>query len=100
MTNYVDILIDKENNEKVAKFIYSDKPQSSKTPQKKKSMPGSEHRGAVLEKNKTKQNTHTKKTKKKPRKYFKKDNFPYHSKTSKGPMCLTSNDLWLPNMAS
>ena len=37
---------------------------------------------------------------KKIRKYFKKDNSPYHSKTSNWPVCLAKNGLWLPNMVS
>ena len=55
-------------------------------------MPGSEQRGAVLEKKKSKTN--------KTRKYSKIDNSPFHLKTSNGPMCLANNDLWLPNMVS
>ena len=56
---------------------------------KKKYMPGSEQRGAVLEK------------KQKTRKYSKIDNSPFHlKKTSNGPKCLASNDLWLPNTVS
>ena len=41
-----------------------------------------------------------KKKEKKRGKYSKIDNSPLHLKTSNEPMCLASNDLWLPNMVS
>ena len=55
MTNHADskdILIDHQKIEKVTEFNTSDKPHTLKTPLKKKCMPESEQRGAVLEKNK------------------------------------------------
>ena len=58
-----------------------------KTPLKKKYMPESEQRGAVLEK--------------KIRKYSRINNSPFHlKKTSNGPVYLANHDLWLPNMVS
>ena len=56
MTNHADseeILIDQQNNKKKGQISNTlDKPHTLKTLQKKKYMPGSEQRGAVLEKNK------------------------------------------------
>ena len=55
MTNHADseeILIDQQQIEKVTEFKYLGQNTHLKTLQKKKYMPGSEQRGAVLEKNK------------------------------------------------
>ena len=55
MTNHADsedILIGQQKIEKVTEFKYLGKPHTLKTPLKKKYMPESEQRGAVLEKNK------------------------------------------------
>ena len=53
MTNYADsedILIGQQKIEKVTEFKYLGQPHTLKTPLKKKYMPESEQRGAVLEK--------------------------------------------------
>ena len=67
MTNYADsedILIGQQKIEKVTELT-SDKPHTLKTPLKKKYMPESEQRGAVLEKT---------------RKYSRINNSPFHLK--------------------
>ena len=48
-------------------------------------MPGSEQHRAILDKNKE---------------TIQDRQLPFHLKTSNGLMCLTNNDLWLPNMVS
>ena len=65
----------------------SDKPHTSKTLQKKKSMPGSEQHGAVLEK--------------KHQEILQDRQLPILPKKQvMGPMCCANNGLWLPNMVS
>ena len=67
MTNHADtedILIDQPKIQKVTEFKYLGQ-HTLTTPQKKKYMPGSEQRGAVLEKS---------------RKYSKIDNSPFYLK--------------------
>ena len=76
--------------EKVTEFKYLGHSTHLKSLQKKKYMPGSEQRRAVLEVT---------------REYSKIDNSPFHFKKktitrSNVPMCLANNDLQLPNMVS
>ena len=90
MTNNADsedILTDQEKLKKWQNPNTSNKPLTPKTLQNKKYMPGSEQRGAVLKKNKT-------------RKYSKIDNSPFPFKKSNGPMCLANNGIWLTNIVS
>ena len=73
-----DILIDLEIIEKVTIQIHRTNHTPQRHFQKKKPMPGSEQRGAVLEKKK----------KKKPRKYSKVDKSPFHSKKQVMDKCF------------
>ena len=83
-----DILIDQQKIEKVTEFKYLGQTTHLKDTTKKKYMPGSEQRGAVLEKKTTKE-------------ILQDRQLPTSlKKTSNGPMCLANNDLWLPDMVS
>ena len=76
MTNHADsedILIDQQKIEKVTEFKYLDKPHTLKTPLKKKYMPESEQRGAVLEK---------------IRKHSRINNSPFHLKKQVMDQCI------------